>query len=52
MNKETKLSYWREEDEALAVSVNGTVTYYGADDSIMDVAAAMGLTKEDFTHLA
>jgi len=52
MNTETKRTFWREEDEALAVSIDGKVTYYGADESIMDVAASLGLTRDDFEYLA
>lgn len=43
--------YWREDDDALAVSVDGVVSYYGSDVSIMDVAASAGLTKDDYEYL-
>lgn len=46
------LKFWREDDEALAVSVDGEVTYYSADASIFEVAESMGLTRDDFEYLS
>ena len=42
-------TYWREDDDALAVSINGTVTYQY--DNIFEAAADLGLTKDDFELL-
>lgn len=45
-------TYFRDEDEALVVTIDGTTTYHAADVSIFDVAAENGLTKADFELLS
>ena len=52
MSNSIERSYWREDDDALAVSINNTVTYYSSDDSIIDVAADLGLTRDDFDYIS
>lgn len=45
-----KIKYWREDDDALAVSVDGVVYYHY--DSIFEAVEDLGASMDDVEHLS